>query len=62
MATGLFTDLINPRRHKGGGGGGGAVNLTPPSIFLALNFCSLSDHQKLSHNCSLFVKTSFDPN
>ena len=49
---------INPRRHKGGG-----VNLTPPpSIILALNFCSLTDYQKLWPNCSLFVKTSFDPN
>ena len=39
----------------------GAVNLNPPpSIFLALNFCSLTDYQKLWHNCSLFVKTSFD--
>ena len=47
---------FNPRRHKGGG-----VNLTP-SIFLVLNFCSLTDYQKLWHNCSLFVKTSFDPN
>ena len=56
---------INLRRHKGGGGGGGGreeeVNLTPPSIFLALNFCSLNDHQKLLHNCSLFVTTSFEP-
>ena len=32
------------------------------SIFLALNFCSSTDYQKLWHNCSLFVKTSFDPN
>ena len=38
-------------------------NPTPPtSIFLALNFCSLTDYQKLWHNCSLFVKTSFDFN
>ena len=41
------------RRHKGGGGGGGH--------FLALNFCSLTNYLKLWHNCSLFVKTSFDP-
>ena len=34
----------------------------PPSIFLALNFCSLTDCQKLWHNCSLFVNTSFDTN
>ena len=40
------------RRHKGGGGRG---------QFLALNFCSLTNYQKLWHNCSLFVKTSFDP-
>ena len=37
------------------------VKLTPPSIFLALNFCSLTDYKKLWHNCSLFVKISFDP-
>ena len=48
---------INPRRHKGGGG-----QSDPPSIFLALNFCSLADYQKLWHNCSLFAKTFFDPN
>ena len=50
----------NPRRHKGGGG----VNLTPPppSIFLALIFFSLTDHQKLWYNGSLFVKRSFEPN
>ena len=41
-------------------GGGGGVKLThPPS---ALNFCSLTDCQKLWHNCSLFLKTSFDTN
>ena len=34
----------------------------PPSIFLALNFYSLTDSQKLWHNCSLFVNTSFDTN
>ena len=33
-----------------------------PSIFLALNFYSLTDCQKLWHNCSLFVNTSFDTN
>ena len=43
---------------KGGGGG----EIDPPSIFLALNFCSLTDCQKLWHNCSLFVNTSFDTN
>ena len=41
---------------------GGGVKLTPPSIFLALNFCSLTDCQKLWYNCSLFVNTSFDTN
>ena len=40
--------------------GGGQIN--HPSIFLALNFCSLTDYQKLWHNCSLFVNTSFDTN
>ena len=39
----------------------GGVNLTT-SIFLVLNFCSLTDYQNLWHNCSLFVKTSFNPN
>ena len=48
----LGPSKVNPRRHKGGGG----------SIFLALNFCSLTDYQKLWHNCSLFVKTSWDSN
>ena len=48
--------LINHRRQNGGRG-----NLTPLD-FLTLNFCSLTDYQKLRHNCSKFVKTSFDPN
>ena len=44
-------------------GDGGGSNLTPPlSVFLALNLYSLTDYQKLWNNCSLFVKTSFDPN
>ena len=42
------------------GGGGGQID--PLSIFLALNCCSLTDCQKLWHNCSLFVNTSFDTN
>ena len=33
-----------------------------PSIFLALNFCSLTYYQNIWHNCSFFVKTSLDPN
>ena len=33
-----------------------------PFEFLALNFFTLTDYQKPWHNCSLFVKTSFDPN
>ena len=41
---------------------GGGVKVNPLSIFLALNFCSLTDCQKLWHNCSLFVNTSFDTN
>ena len=40
----------------------GGCQSDPPSIFLVLNFYSLTDYQKLWHNCSLFVKTSFDPN
>ena len=39
----------------------GGVKLTPLD-FLVLNFCSLTDCQKLWHNCSLFVNTSFDAN
>ena len=54
----IVNDLINPRRHKRRGGG----QSDTPSIFLALNLCSLTDYQKLWHNCSLLVKTSFDPN
>ena len=40
----------------------GGAQSDPPTIFLALNFCSLTDYQKLWHNCSLFVKTSLDFN
>ena len=47
---------LNPRSLEGG-----QID-PPPSIFLALNFCSLTDCQKLWHNCSLFVNTSFDTN
>ena len=51
--------VFNPRSLEGGGG----VKLTPPpSLFLALNFCFLTDCQKFWHNCSLFVNTSFDTN
>ena len=53
-----FMNNFNPRRHKGGGGG----QSDPPSIFLAFNFYSLINYQNLWHNCSLFVKTSFDSN
>ena len=42
--------------------GGGGDQIDPPLIFLALNFCSWTDCQKLWHNCSLFVNTSFDTN
>ena len=48
---------FNRRRHKGVGG-----QSDTPSIFLALNFCSLTDCQKLSYNYFLFVNTSFDLN
>ena len=44
------------------GGGSKIDHPTPRLIFLALNFCSLSDCQKLQYNCSLFVNTSFDTN
>ena len=43
------------------GGGGGQID-PPPSIFLALNVCSLTECQKLWHNCSLFMNTSFGTN
>ena len=40
----------------------GKVKSSPsPSIFLALNFY-LTDYQKLWHNSSLFINTSFDAN
>ena len=48
---------FNPRSLEGGGG-----QFDPPLDFLALNFCSLTDCQKLWHNCYLFVNTSFDTN
>ena len=39
------------------------VKLTPPPLdFFGFKFCSLTDCQKLWHNCSLFVNTSFDTN
>ena len=38
------------------------ITLEGIRISLALNFCSLTDCQKLWYNCSLFVNTSFDPN
>ena len=50
--------IVNPRSLEGGG-----IQIDPtPSTFLALNFCSLTDCQKLWHNCSLFVNTSFGTN
>ena len=52
---GARLDRVNPRSLEGGSN-------WSPSIFLALNFCSLTDCQKLGHNCSLFVNTSFDTN
>ena len=54
-SEGWHWEWLNPKSHEG-------VNLTPPTIFLALNFCSFTDCQKLWHNCSLFVNTSFDTN
>ena len=40
--------VVNPRRHMGEG--------HPPSIFMALNFRSLTGYQKLLHNCSFFLR------
>ena len=45
-----------------GGGGGGRGQTDLPSIFLALNFCCLTDCQKIWYSCSLLVTTSFDSN
>ena len=46
----------------GAGGMGEGVHFDQtPSDFLPLNYCPLTDYQKLWHNCSLF-KTSFDFN
>ena len=49
--------LLTLKDLRGGGG-----QIAPPSMFLALNFCYLTDSQKLWHNCSLFVNTSSDTN
>ena len=54
-----FDQVRSPLNPEGIGGGGQSD--LPPSIFLASNFCFLTDYQKLWHNCSLFV-TSFDSN
>ena len=40
----------------------GGSQIDTLSIFLALNFCSFTDCQKLWHNCCLLVNTSFDTN
>ena len=48
LVTDSKSTFPSPRRYKG--------------IFLALNFCFLTDYQKLWYTCFLFVKTSFDPN
>ena len=45
-----------------GGGGGGGHSGSPPQGFLALNFCCLTDWQKLWCHCSMLVNTSFDAN
>ena len=52
---------FNPRSLERGGGGD-QIDPHPPSIFWALNFYFLTDCQKLWHNFSLFVNTSFDTN
>ena len=49
-------------RSLGMGGGELGSNWPPPLDFFGLNFCSLTDCQKLLHNCSLFVNKSFDTN
>ena len=60
-----FKKALNLRSLEpggGGGGGGGRDQIDSPSNFLALNFCSFTDCQKLWHNCSLLVNTTFDIN
>ena len=52
------SEMVNPRSLEREGG----WSNWPPSIFSALNFCSSTDWQKLWHNCSLFVNTSFYTN
>ena len=53
----LFRSVLVSPGSLGGGGGGLKMN---PLIFLALNFCCLTDCQKFWHNCSLFMNISFD--
>ena len=48
----IVIDLLTLETLTWGGG----------SLFLALNFCRLTDWQKLWYNCSLFVNTFFDVN
>ena len=55
----ISREFISPAPTPKGGGGG---QIETPWIFLALNYCSLTDYEKLWSNCSLFVNTSFDVN
>ena len=41
---------------------GGGFKLTPLDFFLALNFCYLTEGQKLWYNSFLFVNTSLGAN
>ena len=49
MIRGVLSAAINPKSYKGGG------DQIDPPVFLALNFCSLTDYEKLWYNC-FFVR------
>ena len=52
-----MSNTLNPRKLEGG-----RVQINPSRFIFGFKFCSLTDCQKLWHNCSLFVNTSFDTN
>ena len=57
-----ITNILILETSRGGGVRGLEGQIDFPSIFLALNFCSLTNCQKLWYSCALFVNTSFDTN
>ena len=52
-----MSNTLNPRKLEGG-----RVQISPSRFIFGFKCCSLTDCQKLWHNCSLFVSTSFDTN